>query len=122
MACTWMKTAAGQVLFNLVGFDTDDFARDTFYPALGFLVGKIARDRVVVIDGLTFEPSSDQLKALGAAAASSGAVALFHIVGITPEAPTLAAAIQGRSTGGGCAGDANRAVPGKKGAFYNQWG
>ena len=29
-------------------------------------------------------------------AASSGAVALFHLVGITPEAPTLAAACQGR--------------------------
>ena len=87
----------GQVLFQLVGFDTKIFASDTFYPVLGFLIGKIARDRVVVIDGLAYEPSSDQLKALGAAAASSGAVALFHIIGITPEAPTLLAAMQGHS-------------------------
>ena len=33
--------------------------------------------------------TEDQLKALGAAAASSGAVALVHVVGVTPEAPTL---------------------------------
>ena len=85
----------GQVLFQLVGFDTKAYTRDTFYPALGFLIGKIARDRVVVIDGLISDPSSDQLKALGAAAASSGAVALFHIVGITPEAATLQAAMMG---------------------------
>ncbi|MGE5603552.1 MAG: aconitase X, partial [Nitrososphaerales archaeon] len=38
----------------------------------------------------------DQLKALCAAAASSGAVGLCHIVGVTPEAPTLEAACQGR--------------------------
>jgi predicted aconitase len=49
-----------------------------------------------VIAGLSFQPLEDQLKALGAAAASSGTVALFHIVGVTPEAPTLEAAFQGR--------------------------
>ncbi|HEX6988984.1 MAG TPA: aconitase X catalytic domain-containing protein, partial [Bacillota bacterium] len=37
----------------------------------------------------------DRLKALGAAAASSGSVALFHAVGVTPEAPTLSDALQG---------------------------
>jgi predicted aconitase len=42
-------------------------------------------------------PSEDQLKALGAAAASSGAVALFHMIGVTPEAPTLEAAFSGRT-------------------------
>ena len=39
----------------------------------------------------------DQLKAFAAAAASSGRVALFHMVGVTPEAPTLDAAFQGRA-------------------------
>jgi hypothetical protein len=37
----------------------------------------------------------DRLKALGAAAASSGAVAMFHATGITPEATTLDQALQG---------------------------
>src|SRR5262249_3884286 len=39
----------------------------------------------------------DHLKAFAAAAASSGRVALFHMVGVTPEAPTLEAAFRGRS-------------------------
>jgi hypothetical protein len=42
-------------------------------------------------------PNDDQLKSLGAAAASSGAVALFHMVGVTPEAPTVDAAFQGNT-------------------------
>ena len=41
--------------------------------------------------------SEDDLKALGAAAASSGAVALFHVVGLTPEASTLDEAFQGHA-------------------------
>ena len=39
--------------------------------------------------------TEDHLKALGAAAASSGAVAMFHAIGVTPEAPTLDAATGG---------------------------
>ena len=69
---------------------------ESFYPVLGHLIGKLAGDRIPVITGLTVSPSEDQLKALGAGAASSGAVALFHIVGVTPEAPTLEAALQGK--------------------------
>ena len=60
---------------------------DSFYPVLGHLMGKIAQDRIPVVEGLAVQPTEDQLKALGAAAASSGTVALFHIVGVTPEAP-----------------------------------
>jgi predicted aconitase len=41
--------------------------------------------------------SEDDLKALGAAAASSGAVALFHVVGCTPEAADLETACGGVS-------------------------
>jgi predicted aconitase len=65
---------------------------DVLYPVLGHLVGRIAGTEVVAIDGLPVGVPEDRLKALGAAAASSGAVALFHAVGTTPEAPTLAAA------------------------------
>ena len=69
---------------------------DAFYPVLGHLLGKITRDRIPVVEGLEVEPKEDQLKALGAAVASSGKVGLFHLVGITPEAATLEAAFQGR--------------------------
>src|SRR5262249_41735121 len=58
-------------------------------------VGKLAGDLIPVIDGVAARPTEDQLKAFSAAVASSGRVALFHIVGITPEAPTLDAALQG---------------------------
>jgi predicted aconitase len=49
---------------------------------------------VAVVDGLPPGQSEDRLKALGAAAASSGSVAMFHVVGSTPEAPSLDAALQ----------------------------
>ena len=49
---------------------------------------------VPVVEGLAPGVGEDRLKALGAAAASSGGVALVHVVGSTPEAPTLADALQ----------------------------
>lgn len=86
----------GRVLFELSGFPISLEATDSLYVATGLLIGHHASDRVPVIDGLPAPRSEDQLKALGAAAASSGAVALFHAVGITPEAPTRADAFGGR--------------------------
>ncbi len=68
---------------------------DAAYPVLGHLVGRRAGTRVPALVGLPEGTSEDRLKALGAAAASSGAVALFHAVGVTPEAPTLDAALGG---------------------------
>ena len=70
---------------------------DDFWPVLGHVLGGFAEEAVVALEGLPAAPDEDQLKALGAAAASSGAVALFHIPGVTPEAPTLGDALGGRS-------------------------
>jgi hypothetical protein len=89
----------GEVLFQIDGVPPMLQRDDSFYPVLGHLVGKTAGDRVPVIDGLSIEPSADQLKALGAAAASSGNIGLFHIVGVTPEAPTRQAALAGGAPG-----------------------
>jgi predicted aconitase len=91
------ENRAGQLLIRLVGVPLSLQADDSFYPVLGHLAGKLAGDRIPVIDGLGVQPTEDQLKALCAAAASSGAVALCHIVGVTPEAPTLEAAFGGRA-------------------------
>lgn len=66
---------------------------DTDYASLGYYAGSIANIGVPVFTGIHKRPSIESLKALSAALASSGAVALFHIVGITPEAPTLEAVI-----------------------------
>ncbi len=85
----------GQVLFRVSGIDEGQSGRDIAYAALGLLVGKNAGALVPVITGLPGNTSEDELKALGAGAASSGAVALFHAVGVTPEAPTLEAALGG---------------------------
>ncbi len=82
----------GQVLFHLKGIPARLQEDDSFYGVLGHLIGSRTRDKIPVIIGLDVVPSEDQLKALGAAMASSGAVALFHLVGVTPEAPTLAVA------------------------------
>jgi predicted aconitase len=70
--------------------------RDDFYPVLGYALGACVPGEVAAIAGLTAQPTSDQLKALSAGAASSGDVALFHLIGITPEAPTESAAFGGR--------------------------
>lgn len=85
----------GQILFRVSGIDEGQSGRDIAYAALGLLVGKNAGALVPVITGLPGNTSEDELKALGAGAASSGAVALFHAVGVTPEAPTLEAALGG---------------------------
>lgn len=82
----------GEIVFEL----DDMAATDGLYVAIGLIVGRKTGDRVPVIVGLPEPDMEDKLKALGAAAASGGAVALFHAVGITPEAPTLAAALHGQ--------------------------
>lgn len=61
--------------------------QDAAWAALGCAVGELAADRVPILTGI--DPAivdEDRLKALGAAAASCGAVALFHIADATPEA------------------------------------
>jgi len=61
---------------------------ELLYPVLGHLLGRRAGSDVWAIDGLPSNTSEDRLKSVGAAAASSGSVALFHAIGVTPEAPT----------------------------------
>ncbi|MDH3659430.1 MAG: aconitase X catalytic domain-containing protein [Alphaproteobacteria bacterium] len=63
------------------------------WGALGGIIGRLAGSywAVPVIEGIDAPPGSDALKHMGAAMASFGSVPLFHIVGITPEAPDLAA-------------------------------
>jgi predicted aconitase len=89
------ENRGGQLLFRLIDIPESLQHRDDFYPVLGNLIGKVSLDKIPVIDGMTMKPDDDQLKAFGAAAASSGGVALFHMVGVTPEAPTLEDAFHG---------------------------
>ncbi len=84
----------GQIVFDLRSLPRSLAAASWLLPAIGYLVGERCGSRIPVLLGLE-QADEDGLKALGAAAASSGAVALFHAVGITPEAPTLDAALGG---------------------------
>jgi predicted aconitase len=61
---------------------------EAFWPVLGAWLGRTVGEAVAVVEGLAAHATEDRLKALGAAAASTGAVALFHVAGVTPEAPT----------------------------------
>jgi len=67
------------------------------WGVLGGMVGKQANSywEVPVVDGLLTVPTSDQLKHFGAALASFGSVALFHLPGITPECRTIADVVDG---------------------------
>jgi len=88
------ENRAGNLLLQLEDIPVELHHRDDFYPVLGHFMGKVAGDRIPVVNGMKMIPNEDQLKALGAASASSGAVAMFHMVGITPEAPTVESAFQ----------------------------
>jgi predicted aconitase len=58
------------------------------YGLLGYYVGKQVGSLVPVFQGLS-EPSRDELIYLGAALATSGPVAMYHIPGVTPEAKDI---------------------------------
>jgi len=70
--------------------DTPDELSD--WGALGGIAGRLAGDywQVPVLAGIDRVPASDEMKHFGAALASYGSVALFHMAGITPEAARLA--------------------------------
>jgi predicted aconitase/predicted aconitase with swiveling domain len=60
---------------------------DAFYPLLGYHIGALSGSRVPLVLGLEQrKPSLDDLKAFGAAFATTSAAPLFHIAGVTPEA------------------------------------
>jgi hypothetical protein len=91
-----VENRGGEILLRLRDLPRAVLTDESLYPVLGFLIGQLAQNRIPVVEGLSVHPTEDQLKALGAAAASSGAVALFHLVGVTPEAPSIEEAFQGR--------------------------
>jgi len=93
------------------GFHLDEHRRGTFqvnlkadlddladWGAIGKIVGSGHQDyyAVPVFSGFKRVPTADELKQLGAALASYGSMGMFHMVGVTPEAPTLKAAFGGR--------------------------
>ena len=75
----------GSIVFD-IEFELTD---DSDFALLGYYAGSITKSLVPVFRGINKTPTLENLKSLSAALASSGAVALFHVVGVTPEAPTF---------------------------------
>ncbi|MCF3195173.1 cis-3-hydroxy-L-proline dehydratase [Pseudomonas bubulae] len=69
---------------------------DAFYPLLGYHIGALAGSRIPLVLGLKQQhPDLDDLKAFGAAFATTSAAPLFHIAGVTPEALDPAQVLDG---------------------------
>jgi hypothetical protein len=64
---------------------TAELKNSSDFGALGYYVGKLVKKGIPYYQGIR-DANVDQLKALGAAMAASGAVALYHAEGLTPEA------------------------------------
>ena len=79
----------GQILFKILFDDWSLFD----LTSIGLKIGEIAGRNIPVIEGLK-SISMDNLKNLGAASAATGAVALIHVLGVTPEAETRDMAFQ----------------------------
>jgi predicted aconitase len=92
------------------GMHTDACRRGTFlveveaqlsdladWGALGKLVGEPHQSyyEVPVFTGLRRAPTADELKHLGCSLASYGSMAMYHMVGVTPEAPSADVALGG---------------------------
>jgi predicted aconitase len=85
------ENRAGQVLVHVEADMEDDFA----YQMLGYLVPRKTGFAVPVFEGIS-HPSKEALMDLGAQLNTGGNVAIYHIIGFTPEARTAADAFQGR--------------------------
>jgi predicted aconitase len=86
----------GQILIRLKDIPAQVQESDAFFPVLGHWMGKVVGEKIPVLLDMAVEPTEDQLKSFGAAAASSGSVGLYHIVGLTPEAKTFKMAFKSR--------------------------
>jgi predicted aconitase len=86
------------LVLDFTQIDPKMFTEDAAWAALGVILGNRAGTRVAAMVGLPGDlndggVTEDRLKGMGATGASAGGVGLFHVVGITPEAPTLEAIV-----------------------------
>jgi predicted aconitase/predicted aconitase with swiveling domain len=84
------------LVVDVTALPRDLLAEDAGWGVLGLVVGERVGSGVPVVVGAPPTTTEDALKAFAAGAASSGTVGLFHVVGVTPEAPVLAAVLPDR--------------------------
>jgi len=84
-----------RLIFDVSGLSPSFLGSEIAWPVLGSLYGREVGNAIGVVTGVASHPGEDALKAFGAAAASSGAIGLFHIAGVTPEAPDVETILAG---------------------------
>jgi cis-L-3-hydroxyproline dehydratase len=84
-----------EVVVELNGLDPFQLTHVDF-GAIGYYLGAKAENRNIVIKGLPRDLDFDQVKYLMAPLSVSGSVSICHVVGMTPEAPTLERALGNR--------------------------
>ena len=78
---------AGRAASVLIDLPLIENADESLYPLLGYHIGGLAPSEIPLILGLErAAPTTDDLKAFGAAFATTSAAPMFHIAGITPKA------------------------------------
>lgn len=82
----------GEVLVEVEAEIKNDFA----YQLLGYCAPKIMGFGVPVFTGMPKNPSPEALMNFGSQLNTAGAVTMYHIVGVTPEAPSVDAAFGGQ--------------------------
>jgi predicted aconitase len=65
-----------------------DLKYNSDFGALGYIIGKTVKNKIPYFTGIK-NADTDQLKSLGAAMAASGAVAIYHVENLTPEAENV---------------------------------
>jgi len=83
------------VVFDICQLPLTFMRSEAAWPVLGSLYGRRIGTAIGVVTGVARHPGEDALKTFGAAAASSGSVGLFHMAGVTPEAPDVETALCG---------------------------
>ena len=69
---------------------------DADYGAFGYYIGTQVANKSIAVEGIDRTVTFDQLKYMIAPAAASGSIHVFHVIGVTPEAPTKEAAFGGK--------------------------
>ncbi|MEM9467145.1 MAG: aconitase X catalytic domain-containing protein [Actinomycetota bacterium] len=92
-----LHTDEGRLATEVIDVRVSDAARtDAALPhLLGVILGQEVGTAIPVVTGLD-ALTEDELKAIAAAGATAGSVSLFHVAGVTPEAPTVTEALGGR--------------------------
>ena len=82
----------GKVIVDVSALDFDTMTLGDF-SALGSYIGRTLGDKTPVIVGLPSQVTQDQVRFMISPMPTAGAISLVHIVGVTPEAPTLEEAL-----------------------------